>query len=228
MISVNRPIRREYHETVWRVGLVDDHPLLRRGLQNLLETQPQLAVCGEAGDATGALRLAESEHPDLMIVDLALREGHGIDLICRLRSHFPDMKILVLSMHDETLYAPRALQAGAHGYVAKHQPPEELLAAVHAVLRGEMAVSPRLGAQLVRDLVEGRRASSDPLQDLSNRELEVFEMIGQGLATKQIAGRLHLSPKTIETHREKIKSKLRLSNSLQLNRRAVQWVLETH
>jgi DNA-binding NarL/FixJ family response regulator len=209
-----------------RVLLVDDHPLVRRGLAEVIAREPDLETCGEAGDVADALAAAERTKPNVVVVDLTLKTGHGLDLIEKLKSREPEIKILVSSMHDEMLFAERVLRAGARGYISKQEPPDTLIRAIRQVLRGELYLSPRMTSRLLNRVVAGSPTHDDPVQGFSNRELEVYEMIGQGLTIQQIAARLHLSPKTIETHREKIKQKLNVTNSAELNRRAVQWVLE--
>jgi DNA-binding NarL/FixJ family response regulator len=209
-----------------RVFLVDDHPLVRRGVADVIAREADLELCGEAGDVAEALQEVERTRPDIVVIDLSLKTGHGIDLIERIKARDPRVKMLVSSMHEETLFAERVLQAGAMGYVTKQEPPETLLGAIRQVLRGEVYLSPRMTSRLLHRLSSGSPPREDPIQALSNREIEVFEMIGQGLTIQQIAGRLHLSPKTVETHREKIKQKLNFKSSAELGRRAVQWVLE--
>jgi DNA-binding NarL/FixJ family response regulator len=209
-----------------RVLLVDDHPLVRRGLADLLDREPDLEVCGQACDVSEALAEVERTTPDLMVIDLTLKGGHGIDLIEKIKVREESIKMLVSSMHDEMLFAERVLRAGAMGYVTKQESPETLLGAIRQVLRGEVYLSARMTSRLLHRVASGGPSQESPIQSLSNRELEVFEMIGQGLTTLQIARRLDLSPKTIETHREKLKQKLNLKNSAELNRRAVQWVLD--
>ena len=210
----------------YRVLLVDDHPLVRRGLAEVIAREPDLETCGEAADVAEAVREVERAKPDVVVVDLTLKSGHGIELIERLKGLDPNVKILVSSMHDEMLFAERVLRAGAMGYISKQEPPETLVQAIRQVLRGELCLSPRMTSRILHRAVGGSLTSEDPVHGLSNRELEVYEMIGQGLTIQQVAMRLHLSPKTVETHREKIKQKLNLKNSSELNRRAVQWVLE--
>ena len=209
------------------VLIVDDHPIVRRGLADMIACQPDLEVCGEAADVAEAMRQVDLSHPDVVIVDLSLRGGHGIELIEQIRARDDHTRMLVSSMHDETLFAERALRAGAMGYITKQEPTENLLEAIRQVLRGEVYLSPRMTGRLLRGLRDGASIQQDPIRSLSNRELQVFEMIGQGMTTQQIARTLGLSPKTIETHREKLKDKLSLRNSAELNRRAVQWVLES-
>jgi len=221
-------IDRDSQTGRFRIFLVDDHPLVRMGIAELLAHEPDLEICGEASDSPEALQKIVALTPDLAIIDLSLKSGHGIELIERVRSHGDHVRILVASMHDESLFAERALRAGAMGYFNKQECSTRLLDAVRQVLRGEIYLSPYMANRILHAVANGDPIDHDPIKNLSNRELEVFELIGQGLATKQIAGRLHLSPKTVETHREKIKSKLNLANSNELGRRAVQWVLECH
>jgi DNA-binding NarL/FixJ family response regulator len=210
----------------YRILLVDDHPLVRRGLADVIAREPDMETCGEAADVLEAIREVERTSPDAVVVDLILKTGHGIELIEKLKSHDPQIKTLVSSMHDETLFAERVLRAGAMGYVSKREPPEALVQAIRQVLRGELYVSPGMTNHLLQRVGGGAPAQEDPVQGLSNREIAVYQMIGQGLTIRQIATRLHLSPKTVETHREKIKQKLNLKSSAELNRHAVQWVLE--
>lgn len=210
----------------FRVLLVDDHPLVRRGLAEVISREPDLEVCGEAGDVAEAVGEVDRSQPDIAVIDLTLKTGHGIELLERLKARVPNLKTLVSSMHDESLFAERVLRAGAKGYVSKQEPPEVLIRAIRQVLRGELYLSARMTSRLLNRVAGGSPTQEDPVQGLSNREVEVYEMIGQGLTIQQIATRLHLSPKTIETHREKIKQKLNVRSSAELNRRAVQWVLE--
>ncbi len=217
---------QETRLTKYRVLIVDDHPVVRDGLGELIAQEPDLEVCGEAAEAAEALRLVESVRPHVVVVDLSLQSGHGIELIEQIKARDEQIKMLVWSMHDEMLFAERALRAGAVGYLNKQEATDRVVEAIHTVLRGEICLSPRMANRLLHSVVGGEPLDQNPVANLSNRELEVFEMIGQGLATKQIARKLHLSPKTIETHREKIKTKLNLANSTELSHRAIQWVLE--
>jgi DNA-binding NarL/FixJ family response regulator len=209
-----------------RVFLVDDHPLVRRGLAEVIAREPDLETCGEAADIQEALAEVNRVRPDVVVIDLTLKTGHGLELIETLKSRDPQIKMLVSSMHDEMLFAERVLRAGAMGYVSKQEPPETLVRAIRQVVGGEVYLSPRMTSRMLHRVATGSSAQADPVQSLSNRELEVYEMIGQGLTIQQIAVRLQLSPKTVETHREKVKQKLNLKSSAELNRRAVQWVLE--
>jgi len=207
---------------------VDDHPIVRHGLAELIARQPDLDVCGEAADASEALREVETARPDAAIVDISLNGDNGIELIQQIKTLYPTVKVLVSSMHDETVFAGRALRAGAMGYINKRESIRKVIDAVRQVLRGEIYLSPRMANQLLHQAATGEPLDRDPVESLSNRELEVFEMIGEGMTTRQIAGKLRLSPRTVETHRKNIKTKLDLQNSAQLSRCAFQWVQENH
>jgi DNA-binding NarL/FixJ family response regulator len=210
----------------YRVLIVDDHPIVRRGLADLIAREPDLEVCGEASDAAEALSQLETARPAVAVIDISLRSGHGLELIAQIKAKDERVKMLVSSMHDELLFAERSLRAGATGYIPKQEPTEKLVDAIREVVHGGVYLTPRMSNRLLHHVVGGKPLDENPITGLSNRELEVFEMIGQGLTTQQIAQRLHLSAKTVETHREKIKGKLNLKNSSELSRRAVQWSLE--
>lgn len=207
-----------------RVFLVDDHPLIRRGLGELLSTEEGIQVCGEAESVAEAMETFDPEGCDLAIVDLSLGGPDGLELVKRLGQCWPEVPVLVYSMHDESLYAQRALAAGAHGYVQKTEPPDHVLEAVQRVLDGQTYLSAEMAERLGSD--NGGPADRHPVEQLSDRELEVFGLLGRALGTRQIAERLKLSHKTIESHRENIKRKLGLSNHNELMRRAVLWVRE--
>lgn len=210
-----------------KILVVDDHPLLREGLAARIDSQPDLEICGEAESVDGALLQIKATRPDLVIVDIQLAEGHGIDLIKEIHGRFPDVKMLVVSAFDESLYAERALRAGAHGYINKRELQDNIIDALRTVLNGKRYVSSKMMQYLVGQAVGGKDAAEgDPVSRLSDRELEVFQMIGLGKTTAQIARELHLSVHTIETHREKIRHKLALRNSAELMQRAVQWTLQ--
>lgn len=209
-----------------RILIVDDHPLVRLGLRGLVACEADFEVCAEADDVDDAMRAAEAAEPDAAIVDISLRGKSGLELIERLKARFPAIRILVSSIHDETLLASRVLRAGALGYIAKGAPLETFLEALRQVLRGEIYLSPRVARQLSEHVADRDRRSRDPVQQLSNRELEVFALFGQGQTAQQIARRLNLSAKTVETHRKNIKTKLGLHNSAQLARMAFQWTQE--
>ncbi len=209
-----------------RILIVDDHPLVREGLRMRLSLQAEWQVCGEAGSEEEALALIPKTLPQLVLVDLNLQSGHGIDLIKRIKSLYPRMAMLVFSGFDESLYAERALRAGALGYLNKRASHEKLVEAIHAVLNGQRFISSALAQRLVHQALGDTDPSSAPTSRLTDRELEVFRLIGTGFATGAIAERLFLSPHTIDTHRENIKRKLNLGSGGELTRAAVQWVLE--
>jgi DNA-binding NarL/FixJ family response regulator len=207
-----------------RVFLVDDHPILLQGLSMLIDEQDDLCVCGRSSTAEEAIRTIASARADVAIVDLSLQGSSGLGLIRDLHARHPQLPILVLSMHEEALFAERALRAGALGYVMKQEPGSELLAALRRVLRGEVHLSQRQSQGVFRSLIQGRavRARS-PIGLLSDRELEVFELIGRGLKTGEIARRLHIDVKTVQTHRARLKQKLGLPDSGKLALFAVKW-----
>jgi DNA-binding NarL/FixJ family response regulator len=207
--------------------IVDDHPMMRDGLTALISNRPDLSVCGEADDVTEALRLVDELKPDLVLIDISLKTGHGIDLISKIRERHPAMNMLVISMYDELIYAERALEAGASGYLCKQSARNSLLDAIHQVLAGKIYLSPEMTDRILSSRVGGMiKPGETPIKSLSNRELEVLTLIGQGLTTRGVASQLHLSVHTIDTYREKLKTKLNLANGTALNRYAVQWVLE--
>lgn len=209
-----------------RILIVDDHPLVRQGLTGLLSAERDFVICGEASGAAEARELAAQTQPDVAIIDLTLKDGNGIELIKELHANSTKTKLLVLTMHDETLFAERALRAGAVGYVSKDQASRTIIKAVRAVLAGGLYLSQPMTERMVQRAVRGDRGARSPLERLTDREIEVFELIGQGLASRQIARRLNLSPKTVDTHREHLKEKLELKSSNELTKHAVQWVLE--
>ena len=210
---------------VSKIIIVDDHPIVRQGLAMLIDQHEDFSVCGEAESADEAMDLIEQTNPDLAIVDLSLAESSGLDLIKELKIHHPDLRSVVLSMHDESVYAPRALEAGARGYVMKREAKDHIVSAIQRVMNGEIYVSDKMASKLLELAATGKSGESQsPISRLTDRELEVFELIGQGLTTRQISERFHRSIKTIEAHREHIKEKLGLKNSTELSRHAFQWV----
>lgn len=210
-----------------RILIVDDHPLFREGLRQLIEREPGFNVCGEAKDAAEAIRLVAETKPDLVIVDISLGNTSGIDLIKNLKADDADLPLLVLSMHDESLYAERSLRAGAMGYLMKHEPPKTVKTAIHRVLSGEMYLSEKMSSSLITKLMRGGGESNQsPVSGLSDRELEVFRLLGRGKGTRQIAEELHLTIPTINSFRARIKEKLQVKNSSELLLRAIQWVQE--
>lgn len=212
-----------------RVLLVDDHPIVRKGLVQLIDAAPDLQVCGDAADADSALRMLDETRPDLAVVDLSLKDRSGLDLIRELRATRPDLPVLVLSMHDENLHAERVLRAGAGGYVMKEEAAENVLEAIRKVLKGEVYLSPRMASRMLQKLVDARPGATpgaSPLSVLTNRELEIFTLIGKGLTMRAIAERFKLSVKTVDTHRENIKAKLNLRSGVELLRYAMQYDID--
>lgn len=208
-----------------RIVIVDDHPLFRKGLEQLIHSDGAFAVCGEAGNAAEAMDVIRKLDPDLAIVDLSLPGANGIELIKNIRAEFSKLPILVLSMHDESLYALRALRAGAQGYVMKHEAMANVVKAIHEVFSDRPYLSPAMASQVITKFAQGPpKGEVDATERLSGRELEILELIGKGNEVPQIAKALHLSPKTVETHRAHIKEKLNLGNARQVARFAVQWV----
>jgi DNA-binding NarL/FixJ family response regulator len=208
-----------------RVLIVDDHPLLRKGVSQLIDQEKDLIVVGEAEDANKAITAIENTKPDIALIDISLSGTSGIELLKNIKARFPKLKMLVLSMHDESVYAHRALRAGASGYIMKQEGTEKVLLALRKVLQGEVYLSDRLGNRMLHTLVNGRTSlTTSPIEELSDRELEVFSLIGQGHGTRPIAEKLHLSVKTIESHRAHIKEKLNLQNASELVHHAIQWV----
>ncbi len=207
------------------VFLVDDHPLVRQGLAQIINGETDLEVIGEAEDAPKALHLIETKHPDLVIVDISLRGNNGLELIKNIKAVLPNLPILVFSMHDETVYAQRALRAGARAYVMKQESADKILLAMRRIIDGDIYVSHRVADQVLQQLVNGKAAGNEsPIDRLSDRELEVIQLIGKGLSTREIAANLNLSVKTIESHRAHIKEKLNLRNATELVQFSVQWV----
>ena len=207
-----------------KIFLVDDHPIMRQGLADLINQQKDLRVCGVAEDLQTGLPRITAEKPDLVILDISLKGSNGIEFLKNLKVHHPKMKVLILSMHDEALYAVRALKAGAAGYIMKQETTDKILNAVRQVLNGEIYLSEKMGKKMMFQLAGGRGdRTGSPMEDLSDRELEVFALIGQGHGTRQIAEELHLSIKTIESHRAHIKEKLNLKNATELVQHAIQW-----
>ncbi len=207
-----------------RIVIVDDHPIVRQGLAQLIDQEDDLHICGQAEDAHEAMQAIRELNPDLVIVDISLRTTSGIDLIKDIKTQFPALPVLTLSMHDEALYAERALRAGARGYIMKQEAPEEVVAAIRRVLAGTTYVSQGMAAKMVNKIVAGPgEEGASPVDRLSDRELEVFRLIGEGYGTREMAEKLYLSVKTIETYRAHIKEKLNLQDANQLLRAAIRW-----
>jgi DNA-binding NarL/FixJ family response regulator len=214
-------------KTTAQILIVDDHPVLRHGLAELIERAPDLQVCGEAGGVSDALQLCHTEKPDLVLIDMSLEDGHGLDLIRDLQTLEHPPRMLVISMHEEATYVERALRAGAHGFLPKSEAVDEIVYAIRQVLRGEVYLNRRMTTCLLNGMVGGRpREGTAPHEILSDRELQVFEMLGRGLSTRQISEQLMLSIKTIDTYREHVKQKLGLKSANELVLRAILWVHE--
>ena len=210
-----------------RIVIVDDHPLFRKGLEQLIDNSDDgFAVCGEAANAAEAMSVIRKMKPDLAIVDLSLPGANGIELVKNIRAEFPKLPVLILSMHDESLYALRALRAGAQGYVMKQEALENVVGAIREVFAGRPYLSPDMSAKLITNYASGTPGESNLTDRLSDRELEILELIGKGRDVHEIARTLHISSKTVETHRAHIKEKLNLQNARQVARFAVQWVAE--
>ena len=209
---------------VKRIMIVDDHPIVRQGVRHVIEQEPDLRICAEAESATEALQALQQQQPDLAIVDISLKGTDGLELTKWIRAQNDKVPVLIMSMHDESLYAERVLRAGAHGYVMKAEVADKIVDAIRKVLKGEIYLSEKVGQNILQE-VSGRSTAIDesPIRQLSDRELEVFRLIGQGHGTRDIASLLHLSVKTIETYRSHIKEKLGLTSATQLVRYAAQW-----
>jgi len=205
-----------------KVLLVDDHPLVREGLATLIRQQADLEICGEAENEPQALALIGTAQPDVTIVDITLENGSGLELVKSIKAIYPGVTVLVLSMHDEELYAERALRAGARGYLMKREAAKKVIVGIRTVLAGQLFVSEKIAAQLAEKFVEGRAAATaSPLEQLSNRELEVLQLLGRGYGTRQIADHLHVGFKTVQAYSARIKDKLKLPNATELLREAM-------
>jgi DNA-binding NarL/FixJ family response regulator len=202
-----------------RVLLVDDHPIVRERLGELINQESDLVVCGEAVDGHGALEQVEETHPDVAIVDISLKDTYGIELIKDLKTRYPKLPVLVLSMHEESLYAERALRAGARGYLNKQEATSKVISALRQVLAGQVFVSEAMTAGILRKVASGRATNMEggtPIDVLTDRELEIFQLLGQGKSARDVAMALHISVKTVEAHREHIKQKLNFKTSTEL------------
>lgn len=207
-----------------RVLIVDDHPIVRQGLRRLIDQESDLLVCGEADNARDAKIAIRELNPDAVIVDISLKQGDGIEIVKDARAHYPQLAILVLSMHDETIYAERLLAAGANGYIMKQAASDQFLIALRRVLGGSIYVSEAVGSSMIQKFAAGGTyVSANPIDQLSNRELQILQMIGRGLSTREAAVALNLSIKTVESHRQRIKRKLSLATGSQLVQYAVNW-----
>ena len=207
-----------------KVFVVDDHPIVRQGLGLLIDREPDLVVCGEAEEANAAILGIASQRPDILLIDISLNGPDGLDLLKAIRSRDPYVPVLILSMHDEAIYAERALRAGANGYIMKQEATEAVLVAIRRILHGEIHVSERVAGKMLRQYIKGTPAAMpSSVAELTDRELEVFRLIGEGHSTRKIAEELHLSIKTVESYQAHIKEKLALRSGRELVQRAIQW-----
>ncbi len=207
-----------------RIFIVDDHPVMRFGLVSLIGTEPDLEVTGQAGTASEAFAAVEKDPPDLLLMDVTLPDKNGLELIKDLRAIHPKLLVLAISMHDENTYAERALKAGARGYVMKEEAPDKLVQAIRQVLAGGIFISEQISARIVQNFASGSQSNSYGVGRLTDRELEVFQLLGEGKASREIAGALNISIRTIDAHRTHIKEKLGLRDAAELVHKAVKWV----
>lgn len=208
-----------------KILLVDDHPMMREGLAQLINNESEMTVCGEAGSASEGLEKIRQLQPDLVIADITLPGKSGLELIKDVQELHPGLRVLVISMHDESFYAERVLRAGGRGYIMKQEGGKKLMEAIRTVLDGRVYVSEKLSAKILDCMTGGQpQAASSPIENLTDREFEVFQLIGRGLSTAQMAEHLHVSPKTIEVHRVHLKTKLKIDSAPELIRFAVRWV----
>jgi DNA-binding NarL/FixJ family response regulator len=213
------------HKQKHKIFIVDDHPIVRKGLTQLINQENDLVVCGEAESANSALEVLKKLKPDLAIVDISLQGVDGIELIKTMKIRYSSLPVLVVSMHDESVFAERALRAGARGYIMKQEAIERMMEAIRRVLKGDLYISGRVSENIVKRFIDGKtEIPSSPIEVLSDRELEVFQLIGQGYGTSRIAQELHLSIKTVESYRANIKEKFKLKNAAELMKHAVHWV----
>ena len=222
------PERDTGNNSQYRIFLVEDHPIFRLGLRDLIEQESAFHICGESDNIGSAWNMITNNLPDMVIIDISLTGRSGLELTKQLKDEYPELPTLVLSMHEESIYAERALKVGARGYIMKHETVNLLVDAINAVRAGKVYLSDKMTSEILVKMVGGTTKSPLPLECLTNRELEVFERIGGGLTTREISEQLNLSPKTIGTYRERIKEKLNIRNSSELSQRAVQWVEQRH
>jgi len=221
---INRQVNNNFAPRKKTVFVVDDHPIVRQGLALLINQETDLTVCGEAEEMYSALSAIQAVRPDILIVDISLNGPDGLELLKNIRLGAPRLPVLILSMHDESIYAERALRAGANGYIMKQEATEKVLVALRRILSGEIYVSDRIANSMLRHYVRGVNPSEhSSISDLTDRELEVFRLIGEGHGTRQIAETLHLSVKTVESYQAHIKEKLSLRSARELVQHAVQW-----
>ena len=213
------------HTRKYRVLLVDDHPIVRQGLALLIDREADLSVCGEAEGSHSAFLAISTLRPDIVVLDISLSGPDGLDILKEIRTKTTNLPVLILTMHDESIYAERAVRAGANGYIMKQEATEKVLVAIRRILQGEVYLSDRLTNSMLRQYARGTTPQSSPLVNLSDRELEVFRLIGEGHGTRQIADDLHVSVKTIESYQAHIKEKLALRNSRELVQHAIEWTV---
>ena len=226
---LDRKIMAETALNKVKVFIVDDHPLVREWLTNLINQQPDLAVCGETGSAPEALQAISAARPGVAIVDISLKDSSGIELIKNLKESCPEIPVLVLSMHEERHYAERALRAGARGYIMKRETTRKVIEGIHRVREGKLYVSDAVAEAMATQFVGGKTlASLSPVEQLSDRELEVFELLGQGQGTRQVAESLNLSMKTVQAYCARMKEKLNLTSATELLREAIRWNESKH
>lgn len=207
-----------------RIIIVDDHPIFRQGLKELINRQQNLVICGEAEDAPEAMRAIKKQIPDMVLTDISLKTTNGLELIRDIKVQHPNIPIVAISMHEESYYAERALRAGAKGYITKQQAPKEVVVAIEEILKGKPYVSSEMSKKMLTNLIDGKNESEiSPIYCLSDREMEVFRLIGKGFGVSQIAEKLFLSVKTIETFRLHIKTKLNMKDAGELRQYAIQW-----
>jgi DNA-binding NarL/FixJ family response regulator len=213
-----------------KVLVVDDHPIVREGLAQMINREPDLSVCGDASHMQKAVQLMEALKPDILLVDISLDGPDGLELLKHIRAQDPGLPVLILSMHDESIYAERALRAGANGYIMKQEATDSVLDALRRILNREVYVSPRIANKMLQQFVgtTGAERRHSSVDDLSDRELEVLRLIGAGHGTRQIAEQLHLSVKTVETYQAHLKEKLGLRNSRELVQYATRWAMGPH
>jgi DNA-binding NarL/FixJ family response regulator len=223
---VNAKAQLDVHSKKYRVLLVDDHPIVRQGLARLIEREADLSVCGEAEGAHTAFHAIETLRPDIVLLDISLNGPDGLEVLKEIRVKTGSLPVLILSMHDESIYAERAMRAGANGYIMKQEATEKVLIAIRRILQGDVYLSDRLTTTMLQQYVRGgAHTKSSPLLNLTDRELEVFRLIGEGHGTRQIADELHLSVKTIESYQAHIKEKLALRNARELVQHAIEWTV---
>ncbi len=211
-----------------KIFIVDDHPIIREGLRQLISKQDDMAVCGEAEDAFQALKNIEKTQPHLVIVDISLSRGNGLELIKNIKAQFPGVLIIVISMHDESVYAERSIHAGARGYIMKSEASEKVLAAIRSTLVGNIYLSEGIRNSILEKIFYNKKSARTPLQSLSDREMQVFQYIAEGYKRNTIAGKLHTSVNTIDTHYAHIKKKLGLKNGNELTKYAINYFINKH